>query len=269
MIIEKTYDLLSGRYRDWLETLLISDLVIGAHLTAIRLSDGTIGTAATLNEKNSSSAAGQRDLGDFSPFRIRGYKVKDLLEFKKESCLVLSLKSAALNAISSSLVSTGSYKIIDNCDPIQLVDLNPGKTIVVVGAFKSYIRKISESGCRLLVLEINENALPEEYKQCYVPAGEYRSVIPASDVVIITGQALVNRTIDELLSVVTSGTRVIITGPSCGILPDILFENKVSIIGSMKITDPGILFEVVAEGGTGYHLFEYCATKICILKNDE
>jgi len=32
---------------------------------------------------------------------------------------------------------------------------------------------------------------------------------------------------------------------------------------------PEILFSLVREGGTGYHLFEYCAQKICILKGDE
>ena len=51
-------------------------------------------------------------------------------------------------------------------------------------------------------------------------------------------------------------------------MPDILFENKVSIIGAVKITKPEILFDIVGEGGKGFHLFEYCAKKICILKGD-
>jgi uncharacterized protein (DUF4213/DUF364 family) len=72
-----------------------------------------------------------------------------------------------------------------------------------------------------------------------------------------------------LLSVISPGTQVIVTGPSSGIFPDILFENKVTVIGTIKITKPEILFDIVSEGGTGFHLFEYCAQKICILKGDE
>jgi uncharacterized protein (DUF4213/DUF364 family) len=119
------------------------------------------------------------------------------------------------------------------------------------------------------VLELNENALAPEQKKYYAPAGEYKKILPESDIVIITGQTLVNRTIDDLLSVIAEGTQVVVTGPSSNIIPDILFKNKVSIIGAVRITDPEVLFDVVSEGGTGYHLFEYCARKICILKGDE
>ena len=75
-----------------------------------------------------------------------------------------------------------------------------------------------------------------------------------------------NNTIDELLGSVGAGTQVIVTGPSGSIIPDILFDNKVTIIGAVRITDPDILFRIAGEGGTGYHLFEYGAQKICILK---
>ncbi len=150
--------------------------------------------------------------------------------------------------------------------PIQLLDLSYGKTITIVGAFQSYIRKISETKNKLNVLELNENALTSDQRKFFVPAGEYNKVIPSSDIVIITGQTLVNRTIDELLAAVSPGTEVIVTGPSSGLLPDILFENKVTIIGTSRIIRPEILFDIVSEGGTGYHLFEYCAQKICILK---
>jgi uncharacterized protein (DUF4213/DUF364 family) len=139
----------------------------------------------------------------------------------------------------------------------------------MVGAFQSYMRKIAGTNNKLYVLEMNEKALATDQKKFYVPASEYDKILPDSDVVIITGQTLVNRTIDDLLSAISPGTQVIVTGPSGNILPDILFANKVSIIGAIRITDPDILFDIVSEGGTGFHLFEYCARKICILKDDE
>ena len=142
------------------------------------------------------------------------------------------------------------------------------KTITIVGAFHSYIRKISDTSNKLFVLEKNKEALASEYKKFFVEADEYKTILPVSDVVIITGQTLVNNTIDELLHAISPGTQVIVTGPSGSIIPDILFENKVNIIGASRITKPDILFDIVSEGGTGFHLFEYCARKICILKGN-
>jgi hypothetical protein len=51
--------------------------------------------------------------------------------------------------------------------------------------------------------------------------------------------------------------------------PDILFKNNVDIIGATRITEPGLVFDIVSEGGTGYHLFKYCAQKIYIFKDNE
>jgi uncharacterized protein len=269
MIIEQTYNLLTGRHKSAIENLTISDLRIGLYLTAVRLSDGSIGTSATLTDDQPFCAKINRDFGDFTPLQIRDQKVLALFDIKKGTGLISSLRMAVLSAISSKFISSGNYNIIEDKDPIQLLDLDAQKTITVVGGFHSYIRKISETRNKLFVLEMNEQALPAEYKRFFVPAGDFNMVLPVSDIVIITGQTLVNQTIDELLQAISPGTQVIVTGPSSSILPDILFENKVSLIGAVRITKPDILFDIVSEGGTGFHLFEYCAQKICILKGDE
>jgi uncharacterized protein (DUF4213/DUF364 family) len=269
MIIEQTYNLLKSRYIEQIEKLTISDVRIGIYLTAVRLSDNSLGTSATIPDDLPFCSKSNRDFGNFSPLKIRGKKVLDILETKKETGIISSLRIAVLNALSSKIISLGNYRIIEDLDPIQLVDLSSRKTITIVGAFHSYIRKISYTSNKLFVLERNEEALTIEYKKFFVHAREFKTILPASDIVIITGQTLVNGTIDDLLAAIVPGTQVIVTGPSGSILPDILFENKVSIIGASRIIKPEIMFDIVSEGGTGFHLFEYCARKICILKGDE
>jgi uncharacterized protein len=269
MIIDQTYNLLLNRYEGAIAKLAIADIRIGIYLTAVRLSDGSIGTSATLTDDQPFCQKSNRDFGDFTPMKLRGQKVMAIFESKKDTALFSSLRMAVLSAISSKEILSGNYKIVEDKDPIQLIDLIPNKTIAVVGAFHSYIRKISEAGCKLFVLEMNEETLSKEYKKFFVPASEFKTILPASDIVVITGQTLVNGTIDELLKAIVSGTKVIVTGPSASILPDILFQNKVSILGAVRITKPDILLDIVSEGGTGFHLFEYCAQKICILKGDE
>ena len=267
MIIEQTYRLLNEKYKSKLENLILSDIRIGLFLTAVRLSDNSYGTSATLTDDYPHCTKSKRDFGDFTPFKMRGKKVSDLFETRKESNIILTIKIAVLNAISSGIISSGNYKILENCDPIELLDLNSQKTITIVGAFHSYINKISETKSKLYVLELNPDALADDHKQFYIPAKDYKNIVPDSDIVIITGLTLVNQTIDGLLSAISNNTMVVVTGPSSSIIPDILFANKVNIIGASRITKPEILFDIVSETGTGYHLFEYCAQKISILKS--
>jgi uncharacterized protein (DUF4213/DUF364 family) len=266
MIIGETSELIKEKFGQRLHSMKVTDIRVGMFLTAVRLSDGCVGTAATLTPDHPFCQKADRDFGPLTPSRIRGMSVTEILDSEKESALVTSIKMAVLNALSSSLIESGNYRLFRNRDPLEFIDLSHDKTVTIVGAFQSYIRKISAAGCRLNVLEMNENALGKDQSGFFVPAGDYEKVIPHSDVVIITGQTLVNGTIDALLSAVPEQANVIVTGPSSSILPDVLFKNKVSFLGTSGITNKDLLFQVVEEGGTGFHLFEYCAEKITIVR---
>ena len=264
MILQKTLELLKSQYASHMDGLFISDVVMGMHLTAVKLSDGSHGVASTLQGDVFHCARKNRDFGPFTPLQITGQKVTDLFESSKKNKITDTLKIAVLNAVSTKIIANGNYRVIKNADPVDLLDLSQPKTITIVGAFQSYIEKLSVSENRLFVLELNKDALHEEHKKYYVPASEYNKVIPGSDILIITGLTLVNNTIDHLLSSVTGNCRVIVTGPSGSMIPDVLFQQGVHMIGATRITKPGELFDLVAQGGSGYHLFRYCAEKICI-----
>ena len=267
MILEKTIQILNSRYAKHMEGLHIAQARIGIYLTALQLSDGSTGVASTLRPGNTEIHCKKenRDFGDFSPNKITGKKVTRLLEAPRKNALTDTLKVAALNALSSKIIENSTYPVLRNTDPLDLIDLNTPKTITIVGAFQSYIRRIAKTNNRLFVLEFNPGALEKNDHQFFVPATDFEKVLPVSDTVIITGLTLVNGTIDNLLQSVKPGTQVIVTGPSGSIIPDVLFENHVQIIGAVKTTDPELLLKVVSEGGTGYHLFHYCAEKICIV----
>jgi len=269
MVIDQTYCLLERNYHTDFENLTVSDVRIGLYLTAVRLSDNSYGIASTLTDEHPFCTKENRDYGEFSPSKIIGHKVKDLLETTKESGIILTLKIASLNAISSGILSSGRYPVIENCDPIDLIDLQVPKTITMVGAFHSYIRKIAPTNNRLFVLELDEKAFSPDQMHYYVPAEDYPKVLPESDIIIITGLTLVNNTIDGLLSAIPPHAEVIVTGPSSSIIPDVLFANKVNIIGATRLIRTDAVFDLVSQAAAGYHLFKYCAQKICILNQRE
>lgn len=266
MLLDDTFGLIKSRYGSRFNDITIEKLAAGIFLTGIKLSNGYSGLASNeTDRKDSCSYNRSRGFGDFTPGNFKGRKVVDLFSLPDPSCFIRTVQLAAMNALSAELITEPGYRIIENTDPIELIDLTLKKQVCVVGAFLSYIKKIAESNSELKIIELNENAVPEEYRRYFVPAEHSEDVIARCDVVIITGASLANDTLDRLLEIIPAQTTVILVGPTSGLLPDVLFAKGVNIIGSTRITDAGKMFELVAEGAAGFHLFKSCATKICIV----
>ena len=265
MIIDEAYRILKSAFLLKHPDLKIDEVRVGVNLTAVKLSNHRLGLASTLKDIYVYSDKSMRDYGSFTPLRIEGMKVTELFETTKKSALISTLRIAVLNAITTEILDSGQYHIVRNTDPFEMIRLLPNQTVTIVGAFHSYIKKVAALGNPLHVLELNPDALNHEHKQFYVPANGFRTVIPNSDVIIITGLTLVNGTLDGLLSVVSPKSQVVVTGPSSCIMPEVLFSHRVDIIGATYITKPELLFPMVSQAATGFHLFEYCAEKVCIL----
>ncbi len=274
MIIKETYDLILSKQADIYSKIKIEKVVVGAFFTAVRLSTGHVGIAHTeIDSAESCTKKHQRNFGNFSPGKIMGNTISDFFEYIKnieainKVNILNSVNLAVLNAISAKTIAEGSYHIIEDKDPIDLVNLNGKKTICLVGGFQSYINKISSTNNKLYVLELNENALEGDQKKYYQPASEAKNIFAQSDIIIITGSTLANNTLDELLTFIPESAEAILVGPSSSFIPDVLFSHNIKLIGSTKIIDSEKMFTIVSEGGSGYHLFQCCAKKICILSN--
>lgn len=265
MILDEIRIHLNKNHLAYLTNLTISNVNVGLYMTAVQLSDGSLGIASAECDEHIHCKKKDRDYSDFTPLQILGRKVTDLLNSRKQTSLVRTLQVAALNAVSSSIMQNGNYKVLGNTDPVDLLDLQGQRTITIVGAFQSYIRRIAGTKNQLHVLELNEEALMPGHRKYFVPANDFDRVLPVSDVVIITGLTLVNNTLDHLLNSCRPYTTIVVTGPSAGMLPDVLFSHNVSILGATRITKPELVMPLIGQGAAGYHLFEYCAEKISIL----
>lgn len=267
MIIDKAIAFLTNHFDEHWPEIIIEDVRIGLYLTAVRLSDGSAGVATTLHGNDKICKKENRRYGDFSPLQIRGRKMSEMFAEKPGNHIMESLRLATLNALSAGRLRHGKHILHRNTDPIDLLDLEGSKNIVIVGAFQSYIRKILHTSNTLAVVELERDALTSEQQHLFVPAKDAHMVIPAADIVMLTGMTLVNNTLDALLELITEKQQVVVTGPSSSIVPDVLFANKVNIIGATLITDGDKLMELVSEAGAGYHLFRYCAEKVSIVKS--
>jgi len=266
MIIQQAIEFLRTDMGTAWEQIAFREVRIGVHLTAVMLSDGSAGVASTIKNDSGHCRKEDRDFGVFTPLQIAGERVSTLFEQEKEKPFADSLKIATLNSLSARRIRDGKHRLHYDKDPLDLLDLEGKKNIVMVGAFQSYIRKLSETSARLQVLEFNEDALSEAHRHLFVPAGEASRLIPEADVVILTGMTLVNRTMEDILGLVSGSRQVMVTGPSSSIVPDVLFRHNIDVIGATLVTHPRRLLDLAAQGGAGYHLFHYCARKLAITR---
>ena len=248
-------------------SLHINKIRIGTYLTAVMLSDGSCGVSSTINDKEHNCKKEERDFGEFTPCQIKNRSVESLFNVNKNSALLQSIKTATLNALSEKIVSNKKYKIIEDADPIDLLNFKADSKVVLVGGFNSYISKILNFTKNLHVLELDSLKIHSSYRHFYVDASEYKKTMENADFIIITGMTLINNTIDDLLKSCPTKAITVVTGPSSSVVPDMLFNHNVDMVGSMKITNYDKLFELVEEAGTGYHLLKYCARKITIVRN--
>ena len=265
-MIYETLDVLKEKYRVDLKGIFVEDLRIGVFETFVELSNNTFGLATTLISSTEHCYRIKRDASMFSTGYIRGNSLDDLFYQSQTSSIMDTLRVAALNALSSPFLNEENYHIKTNCDPYSLLNLEGEKTVCVVGAFKSYINKLAETEHDWHVVELSGDALEDKYRDRFVHADDSAGVLQKADVIIITGFTLVNNTFQHLQEHIPDNCQVALVGPSSSFIPDILFQNKVSIMGATRITDPGSVRQLVCEGACGFHFFKHsCAEKICLL----
>ncbi len=265
-MIDKTLEILVRRFGFEPDKIKIEAVRIGAFLTGVKLSGQAYGIASTHANKASAWQYGRREFGPFTPANIVGQTVRELFFGDNHSQFRDSLKVAVLNALSSSVMTSEHYHLFENKDPFDFLDISGQRKVTVVGAFRSYIRRLKESGAPFQVLELNPDALSPEDRHYFVPAAEAGRVLAESDIVIITGSTMANRSLDGLLELIPENSTVVLTGPTSSFIPDLLFEKKADIVGATRVTDGEKMMQVVAEGGAGYHLFRYCAQKVVVLR---
>ena len=98
------------------------------------------------------------------------------------------------------------------------------------------------------------------------PADEASLVVPSADVVLITGTTLLNDTLENLLALCRQEARVVMVGPTVGLLPDAFLRRGVDVLGGVRVTAPDAFLDVLAEGGSGYHFFGRSAEKVVLMR---
>jgi len=269
-LIKETIAYLEDRIGQRLDTIELAEIVVGLFYTGVRLNTNHCGVAFTPRRDIPEAVCCPRSAGRMPEAgNLRGRKVVEILPYASSSNVLKSaIGVATVNALSQYLwqeQGAEDYQILSNRDALEAIELSVVSKIVLVGAFVPFIRQLKTWNRDFIVLERDPQALKGEELKYFRPQTEAREVLSHSEVVIITGAAIVNQTIDQLLSWISPGAQVIVAGPTASMVPLAFFKRGVDCLGGIRIDHPARAMRILSEGGSGYHLFQGVAQKILLV----
>lgn len=162
----------------------------------------------------------------------------ELAEYARSDMLLeASIGVAAIN----SLLDVDEERCVELNAEAWLAQQGQGKRVAVVGSFP-FVPRLRDQVGELWVLERR----PSEGE---LLAEEASEVIPLADVVAITGTALINDTLDDLLAMCREDSSVMVLGPSTPLSP-VLFDYGVDVVSGTQVVDTDLVLTLISQGAT-------------------
>jgi uncharacterized protein (DUF4213/DUF364 family) len=213
----------------------VIDVRIGLRWTAVVVeSDGhrRCGLASTLSAPHQHT--GQPDVPNAG--HLQELSAMELARFSSlEQPTLASVGIATINA----LQSPDPELLRDHSAEDVIAAYGANKTVALVGGFP-FIPRLRTRVGKLLVLENH----PRDGE---LPADAAPTVLPQTDLIAITGMALVNHTLERLLEYCPPQATILVLGPSTPLSP-ILFKHRIDILCGSLVTAIDPVVRAVGQG---------------------
>jgi len=254
-----------------LDRISVERVTIGLFFTGVKLNAGTAGACATpLRSIPEAVCCPSSAMAMPFPGKLRGRPVRDLLrETEAASGIRRAVGVATMNALADMCWERHAPRGVElriGVDAYDAAGIQPGENVVVVGAFVPFLKSLKQARQQFTVLEMDPATLKPDELPYFRPADQADAVLPSADVVLITGTTLVNDTLEHLLGLCQPAARVVVVGPTVGLLPDAFWRRGVDVLGGIRVTAPDAFLDVLAEGGSGYHFFGRSAEKVVLMR---
>lgn len=152
---------------------------------------------------------------------------------------------AAVNAVSQYALKHNCRALPVVAHTIDLLDLEPGDHVGMVGYFPPLVDQIGALAIPLTVIELDEQWLRQDdnLEVTLDPA-----CLSTCNKVLCTGTTLVNHTLDSVLAHSAKADRFCLIGPTASCLPAPLFERGVTMACGCQVTDSKRFIELWSRG---------------------
>lgn len=209
----------------------VRSVLIGTHWTVVCTRH--CGMAATLISDHSHGDSYVGDAGHLLQKSARELAELALSDERLEASIGLATINSLLDVDESLAVEVNASEV--------LASQGRGKNVALIGHFH-FIPKLRESAGQLWVIE--KNPTGDEY-----PAEAAADLLPRADVIAITGSAILNHTMDDLLALCPPHATVMVLGPSTPLSP-ILYNHGVTILSGTRVVDEAAVQRTVGQGAS-------------------
>jgi uncharacterized protein (DUF4213/DUF364 family) len=270
-VLSETIDEIESTLGDDLSRITVERLALGLFFTGVKLNTGAAGACATpLRSIPEAVCCPSSAMAMPFPGKMRGRPARDFLrETGAASGIRRAVGVAVMNALAEMCWQRSpqsEVQLLEGVDAYDAAAIRPGENVVVIGAFVPFLKALKRAQQRFTVLEMDPATLKPDELPYFRPAVEAGSVLPDADVVLMTGTTLVNNTLESLLDLCRREARVVVVGPTVGLLPQAFLRRGVDIMGGIRVTAPDEFLDVLAEGGSGYHFFGRSAEKVVLMR---
>lgn len=183
---------------------------------------------------------------------VHGNYTRDMGHLTEKTTLELAEYSRSWNLIEASIGVAAINSMIDtdgatdaNASEIILKE-GKGKKVLEVGTFpfSQELRKLAK---KMWTLELDPALLNPAQGIIITTAAQ--SIIPESEVVIITGSALINKSLEYLLDLSRAArTYTVVLGPSTCV-SKVLLDYGADLLGGVEVVKPEIVLKKLSQSG--------------------
>ncbi len=252
------------------DPVIVSEVRIGVFYTAVRLSSGHVGVAFTPRDLSDTVCCPRSAAAAPPAGRMAGRAAWLLADYALSPVpLRRAVGVATLNALSTLAMTRCEFlqgRSLPRMDALDAATIQPEDRVAMVGAFIPFIKRLKGKVAALWVVDKHPQSLKAEELSLWRSPQQAIEVLAEASVVIISGSALVEGGLDELLMAAQHAHQIVLAGPTASPWPPTFWARGVSILGGIRIIDGEKLLQVVSEGGSGY-FFEDFAEKVCLVRD--
>ena len=212
------------------EPVKVRRVLIGLHWTAV--CSRFCGLASTLTNEHLDHV----DLNGVGEFQ--NYSAQELARLALDgNHLECSIGVAAIN----SLLDSSRMNSVELNAYTWLFEQAPGKDIAIVGHFP-FVDKVKSLARNLWILE--KNPRPGD-----ISAEESSPYLAKAQIIAITGSALVNGSMEDILEMCNPKATIMVLGPSTP-LSEVLFRHNISILSGSQVVDEDKTLLTIEQGGS-------------------
>ncbi len=221
----------------------VAEVRIGLGYTAVRLTDGGTGVALTFLPRDEHCCTLVDNLHP-----VAGRPATDLLDRLSSPDPI----EAALGLACANALANRPGPDYQTGDILERLSILPEDRVGMVGNFRPLTGSIRQKAASLTIFE-----RIDEPRGDIRPASEALERLPNCQIALITGTAIINHTIDELLTAVSCCRDVVVLGASTPMLPEVFEQTPVSRLSGVLAEDVDGIMQVVSAGGGMYEFKRY------------